>query len=101
MAGNSKLAHDEHVERRLQFAGDLEGHRHTAARERQHHDVVTARVGGQQAGELASPLRAIAKMHNFQGGWKARLQPTCLLCRWWPRAYDEALSSAYTTEVFR
>ena len=34
---HTKLAHDDHVERCIQLPGDLEGNRHAAPRQPQHH----------------------------------------------------------------
>ena len=56
----AEFAHHEDVKRRLQCLGDLEGHRHPAARQAEDDDVLTAeRI--QALGQLAASVHTIVK----------------------------------------
>ena len=42
---HAQLAHDQHVQGRVEHLGDLVRHRHPTAGETEHHDVLAAQVG--------------------------------------------------------
>ena len=58
LAGRAELAHDDHIERRIQRARDLEGHRNAAARHAQN-DRILRFVFQQSRGELAAGVDAV------------------------------------------
>jgi hypothetical protein len=69
MPGGSDLANQDEVERRPQRFGDLERHRHAAARQDQDHRILI-RIGHQPRHELAPGISAVAKaeisgLHGF------------------------------------
>ena len=59
--GKSQLAHDEDIERRVELSSYLESHRHTAARQGQHHPARAVRMPPQLARECSSRLAPIPK----------------------------------------
>ena len=63
MAGDAKLAHQKHVERRAERRGHFKGDRHAAARQGQREDVRSSGVLGQLCRELTSRINAIVKAH--------------------------------------
>ena len=44
MSGGAELSDQEHVERRLERSGDLEGDGNATSRKSEHHDIVSLRV---------------------------------------------------------
>ena len=67
VAGDAELAHDEHVERGVERAGDLAGDRHAAARQAEHDHVVAAGVPAQALGQLPARVGAIPEALPFGG----------------------------------
>lgn len=67
VAGDAELAHDEHVERRVERAGDLAGDRHAAARQAEHDHVVAAGVPAQALGQPPARVGAIPEALPFGG----------------------------------
>ena len=72
----AEFAHHEDVKRRLQCLGDLEGHRHPAARQAEDDDVLTAEriqalapAGGQRPRDrqTASSLECVATGRRSEG----------------------------------
>ena len=61
VAGHAELAHEEHVERRVQRPGDLVADRHAAARQPEHDDVVAAGVVAQPLGQQPAGVRRSRK----------------------------------------
>jgi lipooligosaccharide transport system ATP-binding protein len=58
-----ELAHDEHVERCTETLRELERHRHTAARQTEHDEVVAATIVAQPLGERAAGLGSVTEAH--------------------------------------
>ena len=62
LVGDAELTHDDDIEGCAQGLGDLGGHRHPAAGQPHHDDVLTAQVG-QLIRESASRLAAVGEEH--------------------------------------
>ncbi|MDW9227144.1 hypothetical protein C7S15_1711 [Burkholderia cepacia] len=58
---HAELAYDQHVERRVQRAGDRIRDGHAAARQREHDDIAAARIIAQRVGQPAAGIGAIGK----------------------------------------
>ena len=59
--GKSQLAHHEDIERRVELSSYLESHRHTAARQGQHHPAWAVRMPPELACECSSRLAPVPK----------------------------------------
>ena len=61
----AQLAHHQHVERRAERLRHFPGHRHAAARQRQHQDVGLPAPGSQRLGERTAGVASILEFHRL------------------------------------
>ena len=71
LKGHADLAHQQEVERRIERGGNLRGHRHAAARQRQHHRLLVF-VTRKCLGEPAAGIDAIDEGHGGYPLWLCR-----------------------------
>jgi len=72
LVGDSKLAHHDHVERRAERRSDLEGDRHAAAREPEHHRVAAAQPL-EGPGQVPPRIGPVHESHQLPPGVLAGL----------------------------
>ncbi len=63
VAGGADLAHQEHIERRLEGARDLESHRHAATRQCEDQHVRPVAIGAELGGKLTAGIATVAEQH--------------------------------------
>jgi hypothetical protein len=63
VAGESQLAHDEYIQRRMQRLRHLEADGHAAAGQREHDHVVAVAIPRQRLREQLSGMAAVVKAH--------------------------------------
>src|SRR5439155_26364087 len=61
---HAKLSHNEHVERRAELAGELEGDRHAAPRQAEHHHVGLTAVDRKELHEVAAGTSTVRIDHG-------------------------------------
>src|SRR5688572_1318952 len=61
MSGHAELAHQKHIQRRVECPGNLMCHRHAPTRQCQHHDIVAVPEFLELSGEVLPCLQAICE----------------------------------------